>query len=107
MFAQLREYGLRYDRERQERRRRRETTRLTPAYAASGGAAAADPVAGAGQEMSERTVWVPDHKVSSCTQCQETFSFLNRKHHCRKCGGIFCGRCSQPRQIVQGERLCD
>lgn len=28
--------------------------------------------------------------VCSASSCQEPFGFFQRRHHCRKCGGIFC-----------------
>ncbi|KAH9818662.1 hypothetical protein DFH28DRAFT_958767, partial [Melampsora americana] len=39
-------------------------------------------------------VWVPDNKVSRCMACQERFSLLRRRHHCRLCGCVFCSICS-------------
>jgi hypothetical protein len=47
-------------------------------------------------ELSERTInhWVDDKSVISCYNCQESFSFINRKHHCRNCGKVFCKTCS-------------
>ena len=39
--------------------------------------------------------WVPDENVSVCYNCNVTFSLLNRRHHCRNCGKIFCGPCSK------------
>jgi hypothetical protein len=38
--------------------------------------------------------WIPDHLINNCQKCNSTFSLTNRKHHCRNCGGIFCGLCS-------------
>ncbi|CAJ0915839.1 9744_t:CDS:2 [Entrophospora sp. SA101] len=36
--------------------------------------------------------WVEDDEVSVCrhADCNTKFSFWNRKHHCRRCGDIFC-----------------
>ena len=39
------------------------------------------------------SIWIPDNHVSSCYNCNTTFSMLNRKHHCRICGRIFCKSC--------------
>jgi len=38
--------------------------------------------------------WVEDDSVTSCYNCQKTFSMFFRKHHCRNCGKIFCHNCS-------------
>lgn len=37
--------------------------------------------------------WISDDKISKCTICQSDFSMLNRRHHCRSCGNIFCNYC--------------
>ncbi|XP_039298034.1 myotubularin-related protein 4 [Nilaparvata lugens] len=42
-----------------------------------------------------QTLWVPDHAVSHCTNCHNKFWLGRRKHHCRKCGQIFCADCSE------------
>uniref|UniRef100_A0AC35U6C9 FYVE-type domain-containing protein n=1 Tax=Rhabditophanes sp. KR3021 TaxID=114890 RepID=A0AC35U6C9_9BILA len=38
--------------------------------------------------------WVPDTECDQCTQCHNAFTIVRRRHHCRNCGRIFCGRCS-------------
>ncbi|KAF8198981.1 FYVE zinc finger-domain-containing protein [Pholiota molesta] len=41
-------------------------------------------------------LWKPDSSSSTCDNfyCRVPFSLFERKHHCRKCGGIFCGACT-------------
>ena len=34
--------------------------------------------------------WVDSNLIHRCQLCGTSFSFLNRKHHCRACGGVFC-----------------
>ncbi|XP_062570524.1 myotubularin-related protein 4-like [Saccostrea cucullata] len=57
--------------------------------------------------------WVPDHAVTHCAECEAGFSLLVRKHHCRNCGNIFCGNCSEnfitiPQQnLMTPERVCN
>lgn len=52
-----------------------------------------------------------DGKV--CNRCRVTFSFTVRKHHCRNCGQIFCGSCSNktctlPKFGIEKDvRVCD
>lgn len=38
--------------------------------------------------------WVPDEAVQKCHACNSDFNIINRKHHCRACGNIFCADCS-------------
>lgn len=48
-----------------------------------------------------------------CYRCRTEFGLLNRKHHCRACGQIFCDRCSSremalPQFGIEKEvRVCD
>ncbi|KAL6305649.1 FYVE zinc finger-domain-containing protein [Sparassis latifolia] len=41
-------------------------------------------------------LWKPDAQASHCDifRCHKRFSMWERKHHCRKCGGVFCVKCS-------------
>lgn len=38
--------------------------------------------------------WVPDKLIHKCKICHVEFGYMNRKHHCRHCGHIFCGSCA-------------
>ena len=37
---------------------------------------------------------MPDGARPYCSHCLEDFDALNRRHHCRCCGSLFCGACS-------------
>ncbi|KAI0264951.1 FYVE zinc finger-domain-containing protein [Gloeopeniophorella convolvens] len=43
-----------------------------------------------------RSLWKQDADASYCDifVCRKPFSIMERRHHCRKCGGIFCAACS-------------
>ncbi|PBK77529.1 hypothetical protein ARMSODRAFT_1079533 [Armillaria solidipes] len=43
-----------------------------------------------------RSLWKPDSAASCCDNffCRVRFSVFERRHHCRKCGGIFCSQCT-------------
>ncbi|KAF9683471.1 hypothetical protein SADUNF_Sadunf04G0017000 [Salix dunnii] len=50
--------------------------------------------------------------ASHCQGCSSQFTFINRKHHCRRCGGLFCGNCTRQRMVLRGQsdssvRICD
>ncbi|XP_066936467.1 uncharacterized protein [Clytia hemisphaerica] len=38
--------------------------------------------------------WVHDQEAKSCMACKLRFTTVRRKHHCRKCGGVFCNGCT-------------
>lgn len=41
-----------------------------------------------------RAFWMPDHICRVCYECDSQFTVFNRRHHCRLCGRVFCGRCT-------------
>ncbi|TKY64198.1 1-phosphatidylinositol-3-phosphate 5-kinase FAB1B [Spatholobus suberectus] len=41
-----------------------------------------------------RDFWMPDQSCRVCYDCDSQFNLLNRKHHCRLCGRIFCNKCT-------------
>ena len=55
--------------------------------------------------------WIPNHLAARCLSCYDDFSFLKRRHHCRRCGMIFCEQCSSKRAQLQPRtepvRVCD
>ncbi|CAL1390131.1 unnamed protein product [Linum trigynum] len=41
-----------------------------------------------------RGFWMPDRSCRVCYECDSLFTILNRRHHCRICGLIFCAKCT-------------
>ncbi|KAL9235524.1 hypothetical protein vseg_010275 [Gypsophila vaccaria] len=41
-----------------------------------------------------RDFWMPDDSCRVCYDCDAQFTVFNRRHHCRLCGRIFCGKCT-------------
>lgn len=60
-------------------------------------------------------VWIPDDAVRNCNKCQQGFGLMRRKHHCRRCGHVFCDKCSARTCVLpasfgfgnQQQRVCD
>lgn len=44
--------------------------------------------------------WQFDDLQPHCTSCRIEFNPLIRRHHCRMCGKIFCGSCSNQRALI-------
>lgn len=44
--------------------------------------------------------WKRDDEVKACEGCTSSFGFLTRRHHCRSCGGIFCGACANKELLL-------
>ncbi|ELR18433.1 FYVE zinc finger domain containing protein [Acanthamoeba castellanii str. Neff] len=38
--------------------------------------------------------WVLDVMVPECVGCHAQFTLIKRRHHCRNCGKVFCGKCT-------------
>jgi 1-phosphatidylinositol-3-phosphate 5-kinase len=58
---------------------------------------------------------MPDKKCRVCYECDQPFTVIKRRHHCRMCGQIFCNTCSSfyidgmlfdTLGVVRGCRLC-
>lgn len=64
------------------------TPTFTPTATNGNGAAAA-----AAATLSP-PAWIPDGKAPRCMSCKTAFTAFRRRHHCRNCGGVFCGVCS-------------
>lgn len=52
-----------------------------------------------------------DACIQQCTGCREKFTMIIRKHHCGKCGNVYCGNCSSKtnnENVSNGikERVC-
>ena len=52
-----------------------------------------------------RDLWVKDHVQSGCSVCRKEFTFFRRRHHCRACGGLVCGDCSETSTLLR-DRVC-
>ncbi|KAK7481794.1 hypothetical protein BaRGS_00026941, partial [Batillaria attramentaria] len=57
-------------------------------------------------------LWVPDARVTMCMLCLAEFSITWRRHHCRACGRIICGNCSENKAplrylLYKPARVCD
>ena len=39
------------------------------------------------------SLWMPDEVCLSCYGCQQKFTVIRRRHHCRICGQVFCSDC--------------
>lgn len=64
--------------------------------------AAADPhVRDISDKMTSTDHWMDDSSCLHCYDCHEPFTTFRRRHHCRICGLIFCGKCSA--QLLPGE----
>jgi hypothetical protein len=45
------------------------------------------------REANTEVVLMDESKVANCMECTALFSIIMRKHHCKTCGKVFCGKC--------------
>ncbi|XP_046384242.1 zinc finger FYVE domain-containing protein 21-like isoform X2 [Ischnura elegans] len=48
--------------------------------------------------------WSPDGENDTCFSCKARFDFLTRKHHCRRCGQVYCKACCNLKEALP--RMC-
>ncbi|XP_063160076.1 FYVE and coiled-coil domain-containing protein 1 [Candoia aspera] len=62
------------------------------------------------QKLTAEQRWLGDAEVTNCLDCQKEFGWMNRRHHCRMCGRIFCYYCCNnyafSKQTGKKERCC-
>ncbi|XP_044299786.1 FYVE, RhoGEF and PH domain-containing protein 2 isoform X3 [Varanus komodoensis] len=58
------------------------------------------------EELGKRApLWVRDKLVSMCMRCKDPFNVITRRrHHCRACGYVVCGRCSEYKAELQYDK---
>ncbi|OAY36330.1 1-phosphatidylinositol-3-phosphate 5-kinase FAB1B isoform X2 [Manihot esculenta] len=66
-----------------------------------------------------RDFWMPDQSCRVCYECDSQFTIINRRHHCRLCGRVFCAKCTAnsvpapstdprtPREELEKIRVCN
>ncbi|QRV76848.1 Zinc finger, FYVE-type protein [Ceratobasidium sp. AG-Ba] len=49
-----------------------------------------------------KSLWKPDNMADECDTwtCTTRFSLFERRHHCRKCGGVFCQACTSQKTLL-------
>ena len=52
-----------------------------------------------------RSHWKPNNSRSSCKGCGSLFSLFSRRHHCRKCGDVFCDK--DTTHFVRLDQTCE
>eukprot|EP01087_Luapelamoeba_hula_P012038 TRINITY_DN3346_c0_g1_i3.p1 TRINITY_DN3346_c0_g1~~TRINITY_DN3346_c0_g1_i3.p1 ORF type:complete len:360 (+),score=61.77 TRINITY_DN3346_c0_g1_i3:261-1340(+) len=52
------------------------------------------------REGSAAPQWANDSDHPNCFKCGESFSLLNRRHHCRFCGLVFCATCTSEKMKI-------
>ena len=53
------------------------------------------------ENLKQEPIWVPDAASTRCLICAKTFTFFQRRHHCRNCGILACGTCTNYRVAIK------
>jgi len=53
------------------------------------------------RSLTQAPVWIPDTR--ECMICYKKFSQIRRRHHCRRCGWVVCGGCSDHSRHLPGQ----
>ena len=67
---------------------------------AAASAATSESAAAVSQTATLSNPWEFDAQQAQCSSCGDHFHALNRRHHCRLCGKIFCHTCSDQRALL-------
>ncbi|XP_028398356.1 rabenosyn-5-like [Dendronephthya gigantea] len=51
--------------------------------------------------------WKSDDDAKLCFGCKKTFTISRRKHHCRLCGQVICGKCSEFLPLSSAAIFCE
>lgn len=53
--------------------------------------------------------WMDDSESKKCLLCGDEFTIFKRRHHCRYCGLLLCGNCTNNSMMIGDkiERICD
>ncbi|KAJ2534513.1 hypothetical protein EV175_007023, partial [Coemansia sp. RSA 1933] len=52
------------------------------------------------RQLLPESAWEADDATAVCHQCSRRFTLFLRRHHCRRCGLVFCDTCSQRRILL-------
>ncbi|XP_065314015.1 zinc finger FYVE domain-containing protein 9-like isoform X2 [Gordionus sp. m RMFG-2023] len=44
--------------------------------------------------------WIPDDQTDCCMYCDQKFTIVKRRHHCRACGKILCANCCNKKLVL-------
>lgn len=65
-----------------------------PESVSEGASPSSGPSSNATRNLLLPPTWIPDELVNTCSLCAQLFNLIRRRHHCRRCGNIFCHQCS-------------